>query len=306
MHNVDIRNVSLGQIMYFIRVAETMNISLAAEHFHLTQPVLSKKIASLEEQLDLMLFIRTNRLISLTPAGEYLYHKWKSLVASIEENVQHAHVLQTGRSKSLVIACMDSFKPNAFLLPLIKRFRDEHPDINLRIESDAAHDIRNLLISDEADVIFSIQYDFESRDLEQISFKYLGETTHCACMKNTNPLADRDTLSMDELKFSEFICISPQILPEYVNMLHELCRPYGFVPDITSYVASANSLTLNIKSDKEIFICDKYYDDSNSSDHRLIPIRDTQTHIVMAWRNDNEKSFISDLLTTAEGILSND
>ena len=96
MHNVDVRNVSLGQIMYFIKVAESMNISETAEFFHLTQPVLSKKIASLERQLDLQLFIRTNRIAALTPAGKYLYEKWKHIVSHIEEEIQQALILRLG------------------------------------------------------------------------------------------------------------------------------------------------------------------------------------------------------------------
>ena len=95
-----------------------MNISETAEFFHLTQPVLSKKIAALERQLDLQLFIRTNRIAALTPAGKYLYEKWRNIVSHIEEDIQQAHILQTGKNKSLVVACMDSYRPEAFLLPL--------------------------------------------------------------------------------------------------------------------------------------------------------------------------------------------
>ena len=57
MHNVDIRNVSLGQMLYFVKVAEYKNITKAAQFFNIGQPTLSKKLKSLEMQLDLQLFI---------------------------------------------------------------------------------------------------------------------------------------------------------------------------------------------------------------------------------------------------------
>ena len=304
MHNVDVRNVSLGQIMYFIKVAESMNVSVAAEYFHLTQPVLSKKIASLERQLDLQLFIRTNRIAALTPAGKYLYEKWKHTVSHIEEDIQQAHVLQTGRDKSLVIACMDSYRPDAFLIPLIERFQAAYPNIHIRIESDAVQDIRRLLLEGEADVIFSILYDFEDRDMEQITCRHFGETEHCACMRKTNPLADKESLSVEDLKYSEFICLSPHTLPEYGRMIHDLCQPYGFVPEITNYVASANSLTLNIHNDREIFICDRYYADGNEKEHVLVPIRDTISSVVMAWQKDNPKKYLQDLIRETEDVFA--
>lgn len=299
MHNVDVRNVSLGQIMYFTNVAETLNVSRSAEYFHLSQPALSKKIASLEQQLDLQLFIRTNRIEALTPAGEHLYEKWKNMVSQMEESIQQAHVLQTGRTKSLVIACMDSYKPDLFLVPLIEKFSEKHPEIFIRVETAGVQDIRRMLQQNEADIIFSILYDFEDRDSDEIICRSYGETTHCARMTKENPLAQKEYLQVSDLQFSNFICISPQVLPEYVKMLHALCQPYGFVPNITNYVSSANSLALNIHSPNELFICDRYYLDINDREHVIVPIRDTASSIIMAWRKENPKKYLRDFIDLA-------
>jgi DNA-binding transcriptional LysR family regulator len=305
MHNVDIRNVSLGQIQYLVKVAEYGNITKAAEYFNLSQPTLSKKLKSLEAQLDLQIFLRTNNTISLTPAGKYLYGAWKHMVGMLEEDIQYAHVLQTGNTKNIVVACLDSFRPESFLLPVVESFTDNYPDTHIRIESDSAQDIRRMLISNEVDVIFSIHYDFENKGMDQIDWKLLGKTSHCACMKKDNPLAQKESLSMEDLKLSDFICISPQFLPEYGEMIHKLCKPFGFSPNIVNYVTSANSLTLNIQTDRDVFICDKYYSDLNSGEHCLIPIRDTESGFVMAWRKDNKKPYLSDFVQEALLLFDN-
>ena len=153
-----------------------------------------------------------------------------------------------------------------------------------------------MLLHSEADVIFSIFYDFEEKEMEQIEWKLFGKTPHCACMKKTNPLAQKKELTMEDLKRSDFICISPQYLPEYTRMIHSLCEPYGFAPNITNYVSSANSLTLNIRTDRDVFICDKYYSDLNDKEHCRIPIRGTQSGIVMAWRKDNYKPYLDEFI----------
>lgn len=294
MHNVDIRNVSLGQMQYFVKVAEYKNITKVAEYFNLSQPTLSKKLKSLESQLDLQLFFRSGKGFMLTPAGKYLYEMWKDKVTALEQEIQYAHILQAGRTKSIVAACLDSFRPNLFLLPATKAFTQKYPDVHIRIESDAAQDIRRMLIHDEADIIFSIYYDFEEKELEQIDWELVGGTPHCVCMRKSNPLAEKKELSVSDLQQSDFICISPQYLPEYVQMIHRLCEPYGFAPNITNYVSSANSLTLNIQSDSDVFICDKYYADMNEEEHCLIPLRDTESGFVMAWRKDNQKPYLED------------
>lgn len=144
---------------------------------------------------------------------------------------------------------------------------------------------------------------FEERDMEDIVCQSVGETNHCACMKKTNPLAKRKSLEIADLQYSDFVSLSPQVLPEYSRMLHELCNPNGFIPNITKYVSSANALTLNISSDNEIFICDKYYSDMNKDEHALVPIKNTKSSIIVAWRKDNAKSYLKDFIKIARSII---
>lgn len=64
--------MDLANLNAFIAVAETRSFSLAAERLHLTQPAVSKRIAALEAQLDVRLFDRLGRDVSLTEAGRAL------------------------------------------------------------------------------------------------------------------------------------------------------------------------------------------------------------------------------------------
>ncbi len=59
----------------FVEVAALASFSLAAEQLHITQPAVSKRIASLELQLDSKLFDRIGRTVSLTEAGHKLLPK---------------------------------------------------------------------------------------------------------------------------------------------------------------------------------------------------------------------------------------
>jgi DNA-binding transcriptional LysR family regulator len=64
----------------FVSVAELNSFSLAADALHITQPAISKRIRSLEEQLDSRLFDRHNRTLSLTDAGIALLPKARSIL----------------------------------------------------------------------------------------------------------------------------------------------------------------------------------------------------------------------------------
>ena len=56
-------------LRYFLTVAKEQNFTKAAEQLNITQPTLSRQLASLEEELGTALFIRGSRSITLTEAG---------------------------------------------------------------------------------------------------------------------------------------------------------------------------------------------------------------------------------------------
>ena len=63
------------QLRAFLAVAETSNLTLAADRLGLTQPALTKRLASLEDEIGVPLFLRHRRGMDLTAAGRiYLRH----------------------------------------------------------------------------------------------------------------------------------------------------------------------------------------------------------------------------------------
>ena len=69
------QNLSLYHV--FNCVAETGNISHAAKELYISQPAVSKAISSLEEQLQITLFIRGSRGVKLTEEGKLLHEHTK-------------------------------------------------------------------------------------------------------------------------------------------------------------------------------------------------------------------------------------
>jgi len=62
--------MELAQIRYFITAAQLQNLSKAARVLNITQPALSKSIAKLEDELDVSLFERAGKSITLNESGE--------------------------------------------------------------------------------------------------------------------------------------------------------------------------------------------------------------------------------------------
>src|ERR1041384_438101 len=79
-------NVELRQLRYFVAVAETGNISRAAQKLFLTQPALSRQIKVLENEIGQCLLERQAHSIRLTPVGE-------ALLREARELLQHADAM---------------------------------------------------------------------------------------------------------------------------------------------------------------------------------------------------------------------
>jgi DNA-binding transcriptional LysR family regulator len=146
MHNIDIRNISLGQIQYFLKIVECNSFTKAASYFRLTQPTISKSIAAMELMLGIMLFIREKNGIRLTPAGRYLYEKWRNIASLVEATVEEAHVIQKGYNRNLSIGGLDSHRPEIFMLPIVESFQEKYQNISISVDTGMAQDIRKMLI----------------------------------------------------------------------------------------------------------------------------------------------------------------
>ena len=77
--------MDLASLQTFIAIAEQRSFSLAGERLHVTQPAVSKRVASLEEQLGVRLFDRVGRETRLTEAGQALLPRAYRIVNELDD-----------------------------------------------------------------------------------------------------------------------------------------------------------------------------------------------------------------------------
>ena len=74
-------DVDLRKLRYFVAGAEHLHFGRAAEALHIAQPVLSRQIKVLEDDLKAPLFVRDKRATELTPAGAQLLAEARPLLS---------------------------------------------------------------------------------------------------------------------------------------------------------------------------------------------------------------------------------
>lgn len=127
----------LAGIQLFMRIVETGSFSQTARELNLTQPTVTKHIASIEKRLNARLLNRNPRAISLTEIGLLYYEKCKDVLRDFEEAENIVGQGQTQVQGLLRVGTSLTFG-RLIISPLLVEFMQVHP--NLRV--DVSHDDR--------------------------------------------------------------------------------------------------------------------------------------------------------------------
>lgn len=125
--------MTITQLQYVLAVAEYKNFTLAAEKSFVTQPTLSMQVQKLEDELDILLFDRSKKPITVTEVGKKIVAQAKNIVneaARIKDIVDQEKGYIGG---DYVLGIIPTIMPT--LLPMfLKTFIQKYPKVNLIIK----------------------------------------------------------------------------------------------------------------------------------------------------------------------------
>ena len=146
--------VKLELYRIFREVAEAGNISVAAKNLYISQSAVSQSVKQLETELQVRLFSRSPRGVTLTGEGQLLYDYVRSaltLLQTGEDKLSQAQQLLLG---TLVIGASDTVT-SWVLTPYLEAFHREYPGIRLKITSGRSQKVLSLLKSGAVDIAFA-------------------------------------------------------------------------------------------------------------------------------------------------------
>ena len=111
--------MNIRQLEYFIVMAETQQITEAAQQLYIAQPPLSRSLQRLENELGVVLFTRTKKGIELTDTGKVLYEKGRLLLKNYKDMLNVIKETEEGVSGTVRIG---TGYPPQFLCWLAKFF----------------------------------------------------------------------------------------------------------------------------------------------------------------------------------------
>lgn len=114
----------------FIAVADTNSFSEASDQLYLTQPAISKRVAALESELDIQLFDRIGRKVTLTEAGAALLIRAKNIVQQVEDSKRAIQNLSGHIAGKLSIGTSHHIGLHR-LPPILREFTHRYPEVEL-------------------------------------------------------------------------------------------------------------------------------------------------------------------------------
>jgi DNA-binding transcriptional LysR family regulator len=185
-------NQSLNNLLVFESAARRGSFTRAAEDLRISQPAVSHAMRLLEADLGLALFERQHKGVQTTEAGKYLLEQVGMGLSLIDQALREVRSMQAHQ----VTLAVSTATATWWLLPRIARFKQLHPDIELRVittdtDLDMARERIDLAITLGADDFLNYQ-----------KWHFVDEEIFPVCSPKflqTNPLPDLKALSQSPL-----------------------------------------------------------------------------------------------------------
>ena len=114
----------------FVSVADSGSFSEASEHLFLTQPAISKRVSALETELDIRLFDRIGRKVTLTEAGTALLSRARNILQQVEDSKRAIQNLSGHIAGKLSIGTSHHIGLHR-LPPVLRAFTSAYPEVEL-------------------------------------------------------------------------------------------------------------------------------------------------------------------------------
>ena len=138
------------KLKQFLVVAETGNVSLAAETMNVSQPTVSVNLRRLEEEHGVPLFSRSSRGVVLTEFGKVLYEHVRVMARLNDHAAAELRAMKKGSKPTLKVTCGFTWW-DLCMRASIRQFTGLHPDLAVHVDISSSYDgLRDLLSGDTA------------------------------------------------------------------------------------------------------------------------------------------------------------
>ena len=203
-------------------VSAAGSLTRAGAALHLTQSALSHQLRDIESRLGTALFLRVGKRMVLTPAGERLLRSADDVLAAIERTEEAIRNL-SGDKRGVLRLTTECYTCYHWLPGLMKRYRQSHPQVDIRIDVAATSDPITSLVEGRLDIAIISD---PVRDRRVVA-KPLFEDELVVVLEPHHPLAAKPFLQPQDFAQETLLTYSPK---EESTIYQRVLLPAGVMP----------------------------------------------------------------------------
>src|SRR5271163_3490589 len=286
--------MELRHLRYFVAVAETESLSLAAKSkLHTSQPSLSRQLRDLEEEIGAQLMTRTARGVVLTPAGRAFLDYARGVLLQVDAGVEAARRAVRPSKPCFSMGFLTGHELT-WMPEALRILRDELPNIDVMISSQYSPLLAEGLSKGKIDAAFLRK----ERALPDLAFRLLVKEPLVVILPSDHRLAALKAISPRDLAGETFVTVS-DTAPVLRMVIDNYLKRSGVnvTPDHEAdHIAMAMSL---IASTGGVGLLPAYVKNFLPSSVTSRPLKgDTPTiELVLGYKRSNESPILKLLLS---------
>jgi DNA-binding transcriptional LysR family regulator len=277
------------QIDYFLALAGNLSFTTTAAELYVTQPAVSRQIASLEKELEVTLFDRTNRATQLTEAGKL----FKNFFTEYRENLRKvkidAKIMNENCYGSVRLGCLSNWNLSGFFPAILNTFKKKYPNISIYLECYGIKDLINVLKNDKLDIILTLEATLTG--VSGLHVQKLMDIQKIILFSVNHPLALRENLTPADFKNEVFLVLSGEEVAYAKDLVISYCKPYGFTPKIR-FVRNIESMLAGVQNGMGVAISDSWENATSNQGFSYVTM-DSLHSIALAWKDKTDNKDIS-------------
>ncbi len=180
-------------IYLFIQLVEIGSFSRAAKSLGIAQSTITKRIQSLEQNLNFKLFNRSTRTLNITDNGQELYNRFSNQVKSLNELLEEFCLSQNSNFTGTLRIGLSVTLAQTFIIRKINLFVKQYPGITVNIVF-ITSPVEFELLKDNFDILVSLIFpqdpNFEIEILTKLELKFYASPNYISRYSSPTSLAD--------------------------------------------------------------------------------------------------------------------
>ena len=287
------------QIEYFLTVARNLSFTKSADELYVTQPAVSRQISTLEKELGVPLFDRTNKSTSLTEAGKIYVKFFLEFQERLKDVKRQTRIINEERTGTIRLGCLEGWDITGFFPEVLETFRKDYPNVQVILECFSIRGLVHALKTDAIDVAMSI--DVTLLNIEGTNYEILTSIPRIILYSRQHPLAKKECVSPKDFANETFFVLSSEEASYAAELVRGYLRPFGFEPKITT-VRNIESMNACVHNGMGVEISDWWSSAKNMQDFKYIPIG-SRHPIALVWKQKNSNEAIRVLANEMKFIL---